>query len=132
MKNRKGFTMVELLGAVVILGILMMVAIPSVSSLIQNSKNKYYISQKKNLESAAKSYYSNNKIILRNEGDFVDVSLEELVNKKYISKMVDGTKAECVMSKPAGNNSSQEYTFVRIKKEKNRVTYTSHLYCPAY
>ncbi len=132
MKNRKGFTMVELLGAVVILGILMMVAIPSVSSLIQNSKNKYYISQKKNLESAAKSYYSNNKIILRNEGDFVDVSLEELVKKKYISKMVDGTKADCVMSKPVGNEASQEYTFVRIKKEKNRVVYISHLYCPAY
>jgi Tfp pilus assembly protein PilE len=124
--------MVELLGAVVILGILMMVAIPSISSLIQNSKNKYYISQKKNLESAAKSYYENNKIILRNEGDYVDVSLEELVKKKYISKMVDGTKAECVMSKPAGNETSQEYTFVRIKKEGNRVTYTSHLYCPAY
>ena len=132
MKNRKGFTMVELLGAVVILGILMMVAIPSVSSLIKGSKNKYYISQKKNLESAAKSYYGNNKIILREEGDFVDVSLEELVKKKYISKMVDGTKADCVMTKPAGNEKSQEYTFVRIKREKNRVTYTSHLYCPAY
>jgi Tfp pilus assembly protein PilE len=110
--------MVELLGAVVILGILMMVAIPSISSLIQNSKNKYYISQKKNLESAAKSYYENNKIILRNEGDYVDVSLEELVKKKYISKMVDGTKAECVMSKPVGNETSQEYTFVRIKKRR--------------
>ena len=36
--NSKGFTLIELLAAITIMGILMMVAIPSVSRTIENSR----------------------------------------------------------------------------------------------
>ena len=44
MKNSNaGFTMIELLAAVVVLGILMIVAVPTVTNVLNDSKNKTYI-----------------------------------------------------------------------------------------
>lgn len=44
MKNSNaGFTMIELLAAVVVLGILMIIAVPTVTNVLNDSKNKTYI-----------------------------------------------------------------------------------------
>ena len=42
MKNKKGFTLIELLAVIIILGILMLIAIPSVTSYINNSRKNTY------------------------------------------------------------------------------------------
>lgn len=42
MQNKKGFTLVELLASVVILGILSAVAIPSIMKVISNNRDKLY------------------------------------------------------------------------------------------
>lgn len=44
MKNKKGFTLVEVLVVVVILGLILLIAIPSVSKYINQSKRKTLIS----------------------------------------------------------------------------------------
>ena len=41
--NKKGFTLIELLAVIIILGILMIIAIPSVTSYIQNSRKSAYV-----------------------------------------------------------------------------------------
>ena len=41
--NSKGFTLVELLAVIVIMGILMMVAIPAVTRTIENSRKDTFI-----------------------------------------------------------------------------------------
>ncbi|MBQ6539164.1 MAG: prepilin-type N-terminal cleavage/methylation domain-containing protein [Bacilli bacterium] len=132
MKKKKGFTMVELLGAVVILGILMLVAIPAVNSYIQKSRTKYYDAQKRNLIVATKSYIKNNNMAPKEVGDFSDISMDELVDNKYISVIKDAYKKECTGNKNNLFDDSQEYTFVRIKKEEDRLVYTAHLWCPNY
>ena len=42
-RNNRGFTLVELLAVIVIMGILMMVAIPSVTRTIENSRKDTFV-----------------------------------------------------------------------------------------
>ena len=49
MKNKKGFTLVELLAAIVILGILSVFALPTITRMFESSRNKMYVSDAKKL-----------------------------------------------------------------------------------
>jgi prepilin-type N-terminal cleavage/methylation domain-containing protein len=66
MKNEKGFTLVELLAVIVILGILMVIAIPAVSNYINDSRKNVYISTAKEYVKEAE------KKILSKEYKFYD------------------------------------------------------------
>ena len=57
--KKKGFTLIELLAVIIILGILMLIAIPSVTNYINNSRKEAYIdSAKELLRGASKLAYS--------------------------------------------------------------------------
>ena len=58
--KKKGFTLIELLAVIIILGVLMIIAIPAVTSYIQNSRKSAYISSAKEIIGGAR--------ILVNEG----------------------------------------------------------------
>ena len=51
--NRKGFTLVELLGVIIILSIIMIIAIPNITSLTQKNKKNTYISDARKMVSLA-------------------------------------------------------------------------------
>ena len=64
--NKKGFTLIELLAVIIILGILMIIAIPSVTSYISNSRKSAYIDTAKQLASSAKNYVNSGKLEMYN------------------------------------------------------------------
>lgn len=53
--NKKGFTLIELLAVIVILGVIMLIAIPSVSSIIANSRRNTFRSTAQTLISGARN-----------------------------------------------------------------------------
>ena len=53
MKNKKGFTLVELLAAIVILGLLITFAFPTITRMIFKSREKIYIADAQKLVAQA-------------------------------------------------------------------------------
>ena len=54
MKKRNGFTLIELLAVIVILGIIMMIAIPNVISTVEKQEKNTYVSDANKLITMAK------------------------------------------------------------------------------
>ena len=78
--NKKGFTIVEILAAVIILGILSVVIVPSVNEYLEISKDNYNKEVKKQMILSGKNYYSDNTEIY-----------SFLINVKYqFNNLIDG------------------------------------------
>lgn len=76
LKNEKGLTLVELLAVIVILGIIAAIAVPSIGSIIENSRYKAVKADAQTALSAANMYFS--------EGNEGSVKLTELVTKGFL------------------------------------------------
>lgn len=78
--NRKGFTLIEVIMALAIIAILVLILVPNVFVLINKNNEKSCKSLKKNIESAAKVYVTNNKYDLGFSCDStVEISFDTLV-----------------------------------------------------
>ena len=86
--NNKGFTLVELLGVVVILATITAIMVPSVNHLIDRNKEDNYNSLKNGIVRAAKIYVSDNRY---------NITLS------YGNKLCDSGEFEESVSKIAGN-----------------------------
>ena len=88
-KNRKGFTMIELLATITILAILMIVTIPSVFFLINKSKEESRKSSRDTLTMATKSYTEANKDKLpKSIGDSRIIKANELKDSNYLKEEI--------------------------------------------
>ena len=91
--NKKGFSMVELLAVITILGILAAISIVSVQRILEKAKDEYYQKQKNNLIMATQSYMKASK---ENQpkvlGQVKSIYLKDLLKNKYIDKLVDYSK----------------------------------------
>ena len=100
MKNKKGFTIVELLSVIVLLGIIVSIGVLSVSSIRGNILNKQYKNIKKEIELAAEKYYS--------DTSYATVYVETLITEGYlkadnksmtITNPKDNTSLNCYLAK---------------------------------
>lgn len=123
-KNEKGFSLVELLAVVVILGLLSAVAIIGVNSIIKNTEKKYYDTQRNTLKMAAQSYTQDNRSSLpKTIGSSTEITLKTLQEKKYVDEIKNRQGATCDATK----------SYVRVfKYSKDGYNYTSYLVCPGY
>ena len=93
--NKNGFTMVELLATVVIIGILGTIGVVGVTKSMKSAEARYNIAQNKLFISAAQTYFTDNKTRLpMKSGISKNVTLEKLINENYIEKMIDYHKKE--------------------------------------
>lgn len=129
-KNNKGFTLIEILSVIIILGILLMISGVSVSKYIKNSQNKTYLSFEKNLKTAANNYMidcieSNEEdCTIPEYGGSITLTYNELVNKGY-SKII----------KDPQSNGYCDESYVIVKNQNSsgvKLDYEVCLLCDKY
>ena len=77
--NKKGFTLVELLGVLVVLSVILMIAFPLITTYINKSKQKAYDTQMEIIMTGLKNYANEHKEVLPvNDTDYVTFTLGQL------------------------------------------------------
>ena len=128
MKN-KGFTLVELLGVIVVLAIVGGIATLAITNYIGNSKEKVYRNYVATLKTTVEDYliddFAKNGNLLPNVGGRRTFTLNDLINAKVIEELKD----------PNGGTCNQTTTIVTVKRDVDtdinfNLTYDVYLDCP--
>lgn len=105
MKTR-GFTLIELIMVITLLGIIALIAVPTVNTVINNSKDKAYDEQITLIRNAAKNYMSRNSMELPSQtsGSSKCVSIQTLKNEGYLAnKSIENPKYRSGSTDPDEN-----------------------------
>ena len=83
MKN-KGFTLAELMGVIVILGILLLLVVPNVVKSIKDSKQKIYNAQINNIKLALENWKNDHIELLPEDGESIYLTITQLKRDNYL------------------------------------------------
>ena len=123
MKNKKGFTLVELLAVIVILGVLLMIAVPAVQNVIKKAKNNATQKQAELFIDAAKKMAiidepTNDKVIYKlsdldssvdtNRFTGMVVALKENGSYKYYIYLNDSVNKKTIGNNNDNNNNNND------------------------
>ena len=114
--NNKGFTLVELLAVLVILIAISSIAIPTISSSLDRSKNKQTKAKEKLLLSAAELYVTDHR---NNINDSCFISVQTLINEGYVDEYDEIPKTGIIEYTKSDNN-------YELKKNEDQ----THNECP--
>ena len=121
-KSNKGFSLVEMLAAVTILGILSVMAINGIQMILNKSNQEFYSEQENNMILATQTFFQNNRNELPKKiGGRKKIYLKDLIASKYIDPIKDKNKKECDM----------EASYVEVFKfSQTSYKYKVKLVCP--
>lgn len=124
--KRRGFTLVELLGVIIILGLLALVTIPTISDSLSKYKKKLCNTQIEYMIAAAKNWGADHIYQLPDEGETVKITLSELIKQGYMEGDQKASQEEDRYK--VKNPRSQKYfdpdPTITITKTGKKVNYT--------
>lgn len=116
--KRKGFTLVELLAVLVILGLLALLITPTVFNSINDFKKEAEAKQVTAIEMAAEDWVSDHLVMLpQNFGDTMYITLGDLKAEGYIEKD---------LRNPKNNKFFPNDMMIQVMRKKNDYKITSH------
>lgn len=117
-ENDKGFTLVEMIGIIILLTVIMLVVTPAMISTLKSTNTKKFNSFKDNLKIAVENYIVDNSKLSDSE---VSVTFEELLEKKYIEE-IPSIPSDDPLAED-GNTELTGESFVIATKDTNGYTY---------
>lgn len=137
--NRKGFTFIEMLAVVLLLGVLIGIAIPAYQNYIVTSRQRSYKTAEQSLIKSATdvllecaSHMSSeecaNKEMPQQEGESTKVTLKEMIDSGYLKEIKDPKKSNQFC------DTNKSYAYVKKNKleDGGGYTYYACLVCSDY
>lgn len=135
--KNKAFTLIEMIGVVIIIGMLLLIAFPATVRLIKGNSEKKF-SQYYELVEEASILYSKTRTDdlggVSGSGCIEDITLSDLISNSYIKefddeKIVCGSPSEFILSEYDDIDSSRDYVDIRIKNDKGKISTEISLIC---
>ncbi len=123
--STKAFTLVELLVAITILGIILVIAIPQVMNLQNSNRDTKYKKYAESMISSGKLYTDSHKkdMFGNSSSGCYDITYKELVEQNLL-KGIKVDNADCEVY-----NGSSSLTFVRVLKSQDNYMYDVSIKC---
>lgn len=103
--KKRGFTLIELLAVIVLLAAIAIIALPTVTRSIEDSKETAYQTQIETIKKAANDYILQNMVkgvkfskFLKNSGDSIDILLYDLKREGLVDKNIKNPKTGVKLS----------------------------------
>ncbi len=128
--NQKGFTLVELLGVIIILGIISMIAIGSITSIFGQSHEKAYEAAESSMRDAATNLLTDcnsgfgdaslcTKYAIPKVNESIKIPLADLISGAYLNEVEDPTSD--------GNYCDTNASYVIVKQNTQANSYNFDL-----
>lgn len=95
--NKKGFTLAELIGVIVVLALICLITVPSIASVLKDNKKSLCETQLNNILAAARNYASENLLSMpANDKETKTITIQDLIDNGYIGENIENpvTKEE--------------------------------------
>ena len=121
MKNRRGFTLIEIIAVIVILGLIILIAIPLFQGSLNVFREDYYTELTTSINDSAKEFFKDNRLFLPNRYlDTQKVDLNTLNDQKYLDQILDYNGKKC--------NSNNGYV-IAVKTDSDKYEYAACFEC---
>lgn len=109
-KDSRGFTLIEMMAVVIILGILLMIAVPAVNKYLANVRLEYYQKLEDSVKTAGEEYTQDKRYIRPTKLLYSTVvKIDKLEDGKYIDEVKDYLGNKC-------DNTDTSYSYVVVVK----------------
>ena len=113
---KKGFTLIELLCVVIILGILLILAIPSITNILNNEKNNISSKMEEIIFQSGELYIQDNSsIYTKVDGNVYCIQFNNLIDEGYLSNPLND---------PVTNKSIDTSKYIKVSVEDQNYKYS--------